>query len=333
MFKKITILTLLFALIFPFFAQAEELGQRLAGKILLQVESKGEAWYINPDNDQRYYLGRPADAFKIMRDLGLGISNKDFDAWEGTAPSRLAGKIVLKVEDLGKAYYINPDDLKMYYLQRPMNAFDLMKQQGLGITNASLNLINVTKGYGYYDPAPLITGESEEPANEEEINNEKESFREEAATSTEETATSTTETATSTEETATSTKDDCIFYTEYYNNKSLFGAPIATATYDMIDFDWGRNAPDAVDLKDKFSARFTASCYFEAGEYKFTATVDDGIKAYFDDVNFIQTWQDRSSARTIIRNRNIDAGTHEIRLDYYEDRNDANLYFNWELIE
>jgi len=48
-----------------------------SGKILLQVELNGEAWYINPLNRQRYYLSRPKDAFAIMRTLGLGITNAD----------------------------------------------------------------------------------------------------------------------------------------------------------------------------------------------------------------------------------------------------------------
>jgi len=47
------------------------------GKIFLQTEGNGEAWYII--NNQRYFLGRPNDAFSIMRFLGLGISNQDFE--------------------------------------------------------------------------------------------------------------------------------------------------------------------------------------------------------------------------------------------------------------
>jgi len=50
-----------------------------AGKIFLDVERNGEAWYINPDDGKRYFLGRPADAFSVMRILGLGISNSNFD--------------------------------------------------------------------------------------------------------------------------------------------------------------------------------------------------------------------------------------------------------------
>ncbi|MDO8260895.1 MAG: CARDB domain-containing protein, partial [Candidatus Magasanikbacteria bacterium] len=51
-----------------------------AGKIFLQVESKGEAWYINPSDNKRYFLGRPADAFAVMRKLGLGISDSNFES-------------------------------------------------------------------------------------------------------------------------------------------------------------------------------------------------------------------------------------------------------------
>jgi hypothetical protein len=49
------------------------------GRILLQIEGNGEAWYVNPKDAKRYFLGRPADAFTIMKTLGLGISNADFD--------------------------------------------------------------------------------------------------------------------------------------------------------------------------------------------------------------------------------------------------------------
>lgn len=49
------------------------------GRILLQVEGKGEAWYLNPIDNKRYFLGRPHDAFYIMQNVGFGISNKDFN--------------------------------------------------------------------------------------------------------------------------------------------------------------------------------------------------------------------------------------------------------------
>jgi len=120
-----------------------KLSERVRGKILLQVEQNGEGWYVNPDNQKRYYLGRPNDAFRIMKELGLGVSNKDFDSFGGYAPKRLSGKILLKVEDKGEAFYVNPDDLKMHYLGRPADAFNLMKSLGLGISNTNIRKIDI----------------------------------------------------------------------------------------------------------------------------------------------------------------------------------------------
>lgn len=51
--------------------------QKMSGRILIQVEENGEAWYVYPKNLKRYYLGRPADAFAIMRSLGLGITDNN----------------------------------------------------------------------------------------------------------------------------------------------------------------------------------------------------------------------------------------------------------------
>ena len=55
------------------------LADTLKGKILLQVESRGEAWYINPDNSKRYYMTDGEAAYQIMRYLSLGITNTDLD--------------------------------------------------------------------------------------------------------------------------------------------------------------------------------------------------------------------------------------------------------------
>jgi len=54
-------------------------AKQQSGKILLQVEGKGEAWYVNPNDNKRYFLGRPNDAFNLMRKLGLGITNNDLN--------------------------------------------------------------------------------------------------------------------------------------------------------------------------------------------------------------------------------------------------------------
>ena len=144
----------------PSATKAESLGSKLSGRILLAVQANGEAWYVNPDNQQRYFLGRPSDAFDFMQQLGLGISNKDFNSFNEKAPIRLSGRILLKVEDLGKAYYVNPLDLKFYFLGRPSDAFNLMRELSLGITNLNLDKIPV-----FENKNVNITNYSFNPAN------------------------------------------------------------------------------------------------------------------------------------------------------------------------
>jgi len=61
----------------------QALTNRQRGRVLLQVENHGEAWYINPTNSQRYFLARPTDAFNLMRKLGVGISNANFGGMGG----------------------------------------------------------------------------------------------------------------------------------------------------------------------------------------------------------------------------------------------------------
>lgn len=116
----------------------------LRGRILLQVEAKGEAWYVNPIDNKRYFLGRPQDAFDLMRRFGLGISNSNFNALNTNpnAYSALAGRILLKVEDSGKAYYFDPVNLKLYYLGRPTDAFNVIRSRGLGISNQDIDKLN-----------------------------------------------------------------------------------------------------------------------------------------------------------------------------------------------
>jgi len=58
------------------------LADKLKGKILLQVENRGEAWYVNPEDGRRYYMPDGEAAYEIMRFLSLGITNENLDLIE-----------------------------------------------------------------------------------------------------------------------------------------------------------------------------------------------------------------------------------------------------------
>jgi len=123
---------------------AQAAGSNVLGRILLQVQDKGQAWYVSPLDGDRYYLGRPADAFSVMRNLGLGVSNRDLAGFLANgAPANLSGRILLQVQDKGQAYYIYPVNRHLYYLGTPADAFSVMRNLGLGITNADLATITI----------------------------------------------------------------------------------------------------------------------------------------------------------------------------------------------
>lgn len=150
-FFYLSIFFLIFLLLPIFKTTAQSLSTKLSGRILLDVERNGEAWYVYPENNKRYYLGRPHDAFAIMRELGLGISEIDFQKIasadmevEGNLElaKKLAGKIILQIEKNGEAWYVNPLTFKKHYLGRPDDAFAIMRELGLGINRKDLALIH-----------------------------------------------------------------------------------------------------------------------------------------------------------------------------------------------
>jgi hypothetical protein len=119
-----------------------KLIKRLAGQILLQVEHSGEAWYVNPKDEKRYYMASGEKAYDIMRNFGIGITNKDLEKIKAdkTFAKKNSGKIFLQVETNGEAYYIDFNG-NAHYLKDGAAAYDIMRSLGLGITNNDLNKI------------------------------------------------------------------------------------------------------------------------------------------------------------------------------------------------
>lgn len=320
--KYLVGLALLAVLFAPLAGNAETLAERLSGRILLQVEANGEAWYLSPENGERYYMGRPDDAFRLMRELGLGISNADFDSWKGVAPARLAGKILLKVQANGEAYYVNPLDFKMHFLGRPDDAFALMRNLGLGISNANLLMIKVRTGYD----VKVVTTENGSETVVVEI-------------PVEETVATSTETGLPGEEVATSTPVEetvvlptCDFVTEYFKNMELSGFPVLTKTETGISHEWWTGKPEGVNYSNEFSARWTGNCDFLAGNYKFTAVFDDAIKVFIDDVLVINSWEKSFEKKTLEKDLTMTAGKHKIIVEYFEYKLDASVKFDWKKI-
>jgi hypothetical protein len=132
----------------------------LAGNILLQVQSRGEAWYVYPGDGQRYYLKDGATAFALMRSLGLGISESDYNklaAGNTALRASVKGRIVLRVQARGEAYFLCPRTGILSYLRDGAAAYSVMRQCGLGITNADLARVAISKNSASPSTASAIS--------------------------------------------------------------------------------------------------------------------------------------------------------------------------------
>lgn len=124
----------------------DQMYQKLKGKIILKTEDDGRAYYISPDKQEMYYLGRPADAFRVMREQGIGITNNDLnkilisgeknnkDIILSFAKNN-SGKIFIQTQNNGEAWYVDTLNNSRHYLGRPADAFQIMRFLSLGISN------------------------------------------------------------------------------------------------------------------------------------------------------------------------------------------------------
>lgn len=83
--------------------------------------------YSAPVSTALYQVNSPYEALKLMQETGLGIAQKDFERFSLDTPSKLDGKILLNVEDMGKAYIVDYENKKLIYLGKPDNAFRILK--------------------------------------------------------------------------------------------------------------------------------------------------------------------------------------------------------------
>jgi hypothetical protein len=116
---------------------------------------------------------------------------------------------------------------------------------------------------------------------------------------------------------------------EYFSSVNLTGWPVVVRNDPTVTFDWGRGAPDLALPVDSFSVRWTRALDFEAALYRFHVIVDDGVRLYVDDELVIDDWQD-GGRREVTADRLMSAGSHDLRIEYYERTGEALIHVWWE---
>jgi glucose/arabinose dehydrogenase len=120
------------------------------------------------------------------------------------------------------------------------------------------------------------------------------------------------------------------YVADYFDNRTLQGAPVLTRQDAAINFDWGGGRPGDGLPVDNFSARWTKSVTFaEEGSYKFTVTGDDGVRLLVDGEKVLDKWFPQG-ATTYTVTRQLTEGPHEIVLEYFEAGGDAVARFGYE---
>jgi lipoprotein-anchoring transpeptidase ErfK/SrfK len=131
-------------------------SSRLSGRILMDSASLGDLWYVNPADFHRYYVGTLNDAYSIIRNLSLGISNADFDKMASSAPDRLKGRFMIKAEDQGRAFYVDPKSDSFIYIENPQSALFLLRH--LATTTNACVLRNIPMATLFTDDKGNETG-------------------------------------------------------------------------------------------------------------------------------------------------------------------------------
>jgi subtilisin len=118
----------------------------------------------------------------------------------------------------------------------------------------------------------------------------------------------------------------------YYNNRDLAGNPVLEQDEDVEFID--RNftgvspAPNAGIGKENYSIRWTRTIIFTAGRYRFSATGDDGVRLRIDGQEVVNEWRDQQ-ATTFNVEVDLEAGPHEMRLEYYQSTGGAQVRLTW----
>lgn len=125
---------------------------------------------------------------------------------------------------------------------------------------------------------------------------------------------------------------DDFWRARYFNNRNLSGDPIWVRDEEEINNDWGGGSPNPPLVKDdNFSVRWTRTVNLPGGNYRFFATMDDGMRVWIDDQLVIDNWT-ASQVHTVTADRFLNGGDHSFRVEYFEAGGMAVAKFNWQPI-
>ncbi len=116
----------------------------------------------------------------------------------------------------------------------------------------------------------------------------------------------------------------------YFKNQFL-DDPAGSVIVPAIGFNWGGNSPYPGVPRNLWSMRCTSVQYFPTnGLYQFNAQVDDGVRIFVDGNAVVNAWTNHAGT-TQVGTANLNAGPHNLTVEYYQFGHDSLLYVWWGL--
>jgi single-stranded DNA-binding protein len=122
---------------------------------------------------------------------------------------------------------------------------------------------------------------------------------------------------------------------EYFNNQNLSLSPTmvrddSTPSTDFLNLNFGSGSPHphCATAVDNFSARWTRTVSFAAGTYRFTTTVDNGVRLYIDGQLQIDQWANLPP-NTYTADVALSAAPHQIKMEFVEYNGGASVSLSW----
>lgn len=119
------------------------------------------------------------------------------------------------------------------------------------------------------------------------------------------------------------------FLAEYFNTVDLSGAAVLSRCESSIDYNWGLTGPGNGVRADNFSVRWSGVFSFIAGNTKFTATADDGVRVWLDGALIIDAWIEQGPT-TYEATKPVTAGDHAVKVEYFDLGGEALIQFGWQ---
>lgn len=115
-----------------------------------------------------------------------------------------------------------------------------------------------------------------------------------------------------------------------YFDEPDFTGVVGTEVVPQMDFQWGYGGPAGVTAGDYWSARYEGTLVVpETGTFRLYARADDAVNVYIDGELALSSWSYNPWQPEKSTQFALDAGLHDLRIDYVNRRKGASLRVSW----